>query len=57
MTNSITVEEYLKQNKNSTILIDVRDSEELNLGKIENSIHITWSPSCSMSNVHGHDGN
>lgn len=42
MTNSITVEEYLKQNKNSTILIDVRDSEELNLGKIENSIHIPF---------------
>ena len=40
MTNTITIEEYLNEESNTTILIDVRDKEELNLGKIENSIHI-----------------
>lgn len=39
MVNTITIEEYLNQNQD-TILIDVREKEELNLGKIENSIHI-----------------
>lgn len=40
MTNTINIEEYLKEESNAKILIDVRDKEELNLGKIENSIHI-----------------
>ena len=40
MTKIITTEKFLKKDPNDYILVDIRDEEELTLGKIENSIHI-----------------
>lgn len=43
MSQKVSVEEYLNEDPDSIILLDVRDEEELTLGKIENSIHIPLS--------------
>ena len=42
MTETITVENFLKKDKNEVIILDVRDKEELLLGKIENSVNIPF---------------
>ncbi|MBQ9025226.1 MAG: sulfurtransferase TusA family protein, partial [Methanobrevibacter sp.] len=43
MVDSITIEEYLKKDPDSIVLVDIRDKEQLHFGKIENSIHIPLS--------------
>ena len=43
MTKTVTVKELLEKNMGELQIIDVRDSEEVILGKIENSINI---PNC-----------
>ena len=43
MTKTVTVKELLEKNMGEFQIIDVRDSEEVILGKIENSINIPKS--------------